>query len=338
LWTFEDCKKDPSINFTAANEARVALHKIIRHNNGTMITSSAVKSITSRARPIVSKLLEKVSSHIQHKDIGKVYFWTTYPTEWDAACQELESTQPLLKLCSGHWKAEFVLGQVIKSTKRGKRGGPVMMASRSPSPKIDTVIALPTPIMTIESESHNDLIPKERKFGDRAPSPLPILDDMATTPPATKKSRKGKEVEKPSSKATKASSKKKPRSEYTYFSNVCSTIHTTLAFANITSGLGTGIREDATPGPSSQLLDSTAATSDPQSTAATSDPQPAAATSDPQSTVVTSDPLPATATSDPQPTVATSDPQPTGISAIPEISTVHLIHVAATCRFRVSQR
>jgi hypothetical protein len=121
LWAFEDCKKDRSIDFTAANEARVALHKIIRHPDGTMITSSAVKSITGRARPIVSKLLTLVSPHIQHKDIGKVYFRSTYPAEWSKACQELESAQPLLRLCSGHWKAEFVLAQVIKSTKRGKR-------------------------------------------------------------------------------------------------------------------------------------------------------------------------------------------------------------------------
>ena len=178
-----------------------------------MITSSAVKSITSRARPIVNKLLMKVSSHISHKDIGKVYFRTTYPGEWDAAC---ESAQPLLRLCSGHWKAEFVLAQVIKSTKRGKRGGPVMTASRSPSPELDT--ALPevlTPITAIESP-HNDLIPKKRKVVDRSPSPLPIFGSDMDISPTTKKSRKGKEVEKPSgTKATKAaSSKKKPRSEY----------------------------------------------------------------------------------------------------------------------------
>jgi hypothetical protein len=74
LWTFEDCKMDPSIDFTAANEAGVALHKIIWHVNGTMITSLAVKSITSRAHPIVNKLLMKVSSQILHKDTGKVYF------------------------------------------------------------------------------------------------------------------------------------------------------------------------------------------------------------------------------------------------------------------------
>ena len=57
----------------------------------------------------------------------------------------------------------------------------------------------------------------------------------------------------------------------------------TLAFANITSGLGTGTHKDTdtTPGPSSGSLD---------------------------------------------PTVATLDPRP-----LSEISTVHLIHVMATC-------
>ena len=126
----------------------------------------------------------------------------------------------------------------------------------------------------------------------------------------------------------------------THSSNVRLLIHTTLAFANVTSGLGTGIRKNATPGPSSKLLDSTMATSDPQPAAATSDsdPQPTMAASDLQLTAAASDPQPAAATSDLQSTMTTSDPQPTSIvSAIPEISTVHLIHIAATCRFRVSQ-
>lgn len=117
LWTFEDCKTDLSIDFMAANEACIALCKIIQHHNRTMITHSAVKAISGRARPIVNKMLAQVGPHIQDKEIGKIYFWATYPAEWDAACQELESTQPLLKLCAGHWKAEFVLAQVIKSTK-----------------------------------------------------------------------------------------------------------------------------------------------------------------------------------------------------------------------------
>jgi hypothetical protein len=106
-----------------------------------MITNSVVKSITSRARPIVDKILARIPSHIQHKDVGKVYLRTTYPAEWDAACQELESAQPLLKLCAGHWKAEFVLAQVIKSTKRVKKGrlttAPVMTVSRLASSEPD---------------------------------------------------------------------------------------------------------------------------------------------------------------------------------------------------------
>jgi hypothetical protein len=137
LWTFEDCKKDPSIDFTAANEAHVALQKIIHHPNGTMTTHSAVKAITSRARPIVVKLLVRVPSHIQHKDIGKTYFQTTYSAEWDSACQDLETALPLLKLCSGHWKAEFVLAQVIQSIKRGKKSKATVSISHSTSPELD---------------------------------------------------------------------------------------------------------------------------------------------------------------------------------------------------------
>src|SRR6266545_2987748 len=119
--------------------------------------------------------------------------------------------------------------------------------------------------------------------------------------------------------------------EVSTYSNICSIIHTTLAFANVTSGLGTGIHK-AAPGPSA------ATSTDPHPAMATSDPQPIVVTSDPQPAASTSDPQRAASTSDPQPATSTSDPQPTGISAISEISTMHLIHVAATCRFRVSQR
>lgn len=70
-----------------------------------------------------------------------------------------------------------------------------------------------------------------------------------------------------------------------FFEYVVRFLTPTLAFANITSGLGTGMHKDtdAAPGPSSESLNATAATSQPQ--------------------------------------------------PIPEISTVHLIHVKATCRF-----
>lgn len=128
--------------------------------------------------------------------------------------------------------------------------------------------------------------------------------------------------------------------EVSTYSNICSIINTTLAFASVTSGLGTGIRK-AAPGPSAATstdLQPAVVTSDPQPAMATSDAQPIVVTSDPQPAMPTSDPQPAASTSDPQPAVSTSDAQPTGVSAISEISTMHLIHVAATCRFRFSQR
>ena len=84
------------------------------------------------------------------------------------------------------------------------------------------------------------------------------------------------------------------------------------AFANITSGLGTGTHKD-TPGPSSESLDSTPAML--ESTPATLESTPATLEPTPVPVML-------------EPTLATLDPQP-----VPETSTVHLIHVMATCRF-----
>ena len=248
LWTFEDCKKDPSIDFTAANEARVSLHKIIRHPNGTMISTSVVKAIMSRARPIVDKILARIPSHIQPKDVGKAYLRTTYPAEWDLACQELESTQPLLKLCAGHWKAEFVLAQVIKSTKRGKRGwsttAPVMTASRPASPEPDATITTsrpPSPLPDaantsrpdspgLDSDAANATIP-EPNVANTTQSASLELDAIKTTATGAhsdtetqiitssglipKKRKQGDSNEKPSSKAL-SSKRKKTHSGYRF--------------------------------------------------------------------------------------------------------------------------
>ena len=90
------------------------------------------------------------------------------------------------------------------------------------------------------------------------------------------------------------------------FLNTVRFLTLTSAFANITSGLGTGTHKD-TPGPSSESLDSTPVMH-LESTPAILEP-----------TLV-----PVTL----EPTPVTLDPQP-----VPETSTVHLIHVMATCRF-----
>ena len=204
-----------------ANEARVSLQKIIRHPNGTMVTHSAVKAITSRARPIVDKILACVPSHFPRKDIGKTYFRTTYPAEWDRACQELESAQPLLKLCFGHWKAEFVLAQVIQSIKRGKRGKATVPISRSASPELDpTTSDLPvsqqSPIGGKKRQrSDSDVQTLSVNMVPPASQP-PTLDNMAASLPPTKKSKKNNNgVEKRSGKASNKG--KKPLCEYTYF-------------------------------------------------------------------------------------------------------------------------
>ena len=207
-----------------ANEARVALQKIIRHPNGTMVTHSAVKAITSRARPVVDRLLAYVPSSIQRKDIGKSYFRTTYPAEWDGACQELETAQPLLKLCSGHWKAEFVLAQVIQSIKRGKlKGKATVSNSRSASPELELLDPTAPDIYAMapisqQSPNGSSTITKKRQHSDSdIPTPSVNMVPPASQPPtglsATKKSKKGNNiVEKRSSKVS--NKQKKPSCEY----------------------------------------------------------------------------------------------------------------------------
>ncbi|EGO21440.1 hypothetical protein SERLADRAFT_410101 [Serpula lacrymans var. lacrymans S7.9] len=48
---------------------------------------------------------------------GRNYYQSTYPTQWKAILPEIEQQQLLLTLCSNHWKAKHVLGQVLKSSK-----------------------------------------------------------------------------------------------------------------------------------------------------------------------------------------------------------------------------
>ena len=168
-----------------------------------------------------------VPSHIQRKEIGKTYFQTTYPAEWDRACQELESAQPLLKLCYGHWKAEFVLAQVIQSIKRGKKSKATVSISRSTPPELDSTVSdlYHAPISQQSPDGSTNFQKRQRSDSDiQTPSvnmvspasQPPTLDNMATSLPVTKKSKKENNVvEKQSSKAS--NKQKKPLCEYMCF-------------------------------------------------------------------------------------------------------------------------
>jgi hypothetical protein len=116
LWSLEDCKSDPNVNVSSTNTSRPSMEKALRHDDGTMITSSEWSAIKVSARAVKADLLSLPPPRDQRaKDQSrtKVYFRTYFRREWDSAVAKLESYQPLLALCSSHWKADHVLGNTL---------------------------------------------------------------------------------------------------------------------------------------------------------------------------------------------------------------------------------
>jgi len=113
LWSLEDCKSDPNINVSSTNASRPSMEKALRHANATMITSSEWSAIKVSARAVKANLLSLPpprDRRAKDQSHTKVYFRTYFRREWDSAVAKLESYQPLLALCSSHWKADHVLG------------------------------------------------------------------------------------------------------------------------------------------------------------------------------------------------------------------------------------
>jgi hypothetical protein len=125
LWSLEDCKADLNVNVSSTNASRPSMEKAIRHNDGTMITSSEWSAIKVSARAVKADLLSlRPPRDRRAKDQSrtKVYFRTYFRHEWDSALAKLESYQPLLALCSSHWKADHVLGNtlLVKATEHSE--------------------------------------------------------------------------------------------------------------------------------------------------------------------------------------------------------------------------
>jgi hypothetical protein len=81
-----------------------------------MILASEWAAIKATARMVKADLLSLPPSHdrrAKDRTKSKLYYRTYFQKEWDAAIAKIESLQPLLALCSSHWKAEHVLGNTL---------------------------------------------------------------------------------------------------------------------------------------------------------------------------------------------------------------------------------
>lgn len=116
LWTYEDCKHDPQVGLTENNRSRLPTHRVIRHENGTLITPSQWKLIRASTCAVARSTLANLFSS-DPRAAGcprkKKYFKTYFLEEWESALIRLELAAPLLTLCAGHWKADLTLGTIL---------------------------------------------------------------------------------------------------------------------------------------------------------------------------------------------------------------------------------
>lgn len=127
LWCFEDCKKDPDAKISPGNSSRPSMQTVIRNPDGTLISDGIWNSIRLSSREVVNFLLDNVS--ITARDATrpktKQFFKSFHSEHWRKAIEHLELLQPLLQLCTGHWKADHVLGSTLASNTQHDSSKPV---------------------------------------------------------------------------------------------------------------------------------------------------------------------------------------------------------------------
>ena len=136
LWLFKDCEADPNVIMSASNRSRPPLAACIRHEDGTLITTAEYNAIKASGHNIISNHLtnlpEPRDKLAKGKPRSKTWYASWYRKEWLAARLDFEVQQPLLRLCSSHWKAEHILGGLLLSdsqstkTKRKRHANKVL--------------------------------------------------------------------------------------------------------------------------------------------------------------------------------------------------------------------
>jgi hypothetical protein len=125
LWNVDDAKSDPDVVFDPQNPCRIPMASALRHEDGRLINSSLYNAIRSSVRSLIDNLLFPVvpkDQTSQRQPRTKRLFKDLYCETWNTAVNQYETEQPLLALCSGHWKAEHLLGSILTSIEgKGKR-------------------------------------------------------------------------------------------------------------------------------------------------------------------------------------------------------------------------
>jgi len=118
LWNFADLGADPDINIDENNSNRPPMQSVIRHENGDLIDTGLYTAIRVSGCSLIEDelfpLLPK-NRATQNRPRTKKLFKDTCREAWNKVVRQYEEEQPLLTLCSGHWKAEYMLGSILAS-------------------------------------------------------------------------------------------------------------------------------------------------------------------------------------------------------------------------------
>ena len=138
LWDYKDCEKDTSqgVILTASNKYRPRMSHAVRRQDGTMVPSQEYERIRHSADIVVRRLINSTNSDpraTMHASTPrtKTFFKKTFQEEYYQAILELEAQQPILRLCSAHWKADALIGQAFL---RRNEGGKVAACAASSNP------------------------------------------------------------------------------------------------------------------------------------------------------------------------------------------------------------
>ena len=119
LWLFKDCEADPDVIMSTSNRSRPPLAACIRHEDGMLITTAEYNAVKASGHNIISdhltNLPEPWDKLAKGKPHSKMWYTSWYQKEWLATRLNFKVQQPLLRLCSSHWKAEHILSGLLLS-------------------------------------------------------------------------------------------------------------------------------------------------------------------------------------------------------------------------------
>ena len=122
LWDYEDCENPKytgeGLIVTADNKHRPKMTLAIRRPDGSKVSKHQYNRIRRSTDVVVTNLIRAVKSDPRaalHASIprNKTFLRRFFADLYDQAILELEAQQTILRLCSGHWKADVMIAQIL---------------------------------------------------------------------------------------------------------------------------------------------------------------------------------------------------------------------------------